>query len=131
MDATDSHRYTVVLVDDSEPYRFGMARAIRRHDELDLIGEFDGGVAGLAAVQDLEPDVLVLDFRMPDLDGIAVCDRVRSSSRRLRTKALLISADIDETTQGSRAGIRRVVRHVQSLLTQGHLRRRRTARAWK
>lgn len=97
MDAPASHRYSVVLVDDSAPYRLGMARAIRSHDELDLIGEFDGGLAGLAAVENLDPDIVVLDFRMPDIDGIQVCERVRGLEQPVHTKALLISADIDES----------------------------------
>ncbi|WP_372791796.1 response regulator transcription factor [Paraconexibacter sp.] len=99
MDATVDQPITVVLVDDSAAYRLGMARAIQRHEELDLIGEFDGGLAGLAAIEDLDPDVVVLDFRMPDIDGIQVCERVRGLEERVHTKALLISADIDEPTR--------------------------------
>jgi two-component system, NarL family, nitrate/nitrite response regulator NarL len=97
MDSTD--RYTVVLVDDSTPYRQGIARAIRAHAQLDLVGECDGGVAGLEAIAELRPDVAVLDVQMPDVDGIEMCERLRDLGAS-RTRALLISAHMDDHTRG-------------------------------
>lgn len=93
-----SGRYTVVLVDDSRPYREGIARAIAAHEELALVGECDGGAAGLAAIEALEPDVAVLDVRMSDLDGITICSRLGQSGLT-RTRALVLSAHMDSITR--------------------------------
>lgn len=87
----------VVIADDSNAYRSGMARAIRAHDDLDLVGEVDGGVAALAAIIDLQPDVALLDVRMPGLDGLEVCERVRSARPAPTTRLMLLSAYIDDT----------------------------------
>ncbi len=86
----------VVIADDSDAYRAGMARAIRAHAELDLIGEVDGGAAALAAIIDLQPDVALLDVRMPGLDGLEVCERVRSAEPASTTRLMLLSAYVDE-----------------------------------
>lgn len=96
----DPHgRYTVVLVDDSAPYRAGIARAINAHDELQLVGECDGGVAGLAAIEALKPDVAVLDVRMPDVDGIEICARLQDLGEGASTRALVLSAHMDDVTR--------------------------------
>lgn len=87
----------VVIADDSDAYRSGMARAIRAHEDLDLVGEVDGGVAALAAIIDLQPDVALLDVRMPGLDGLEVCERVRSAEPAPTTRLMLLSAYIDDT----------------------------------
>jgi two-component system nitrate/nitrite response regulator NarL len=86
----------VVIADDSDAYRSGMARAIRAHDDLDLVGEVDGGVAALAAIVELQPDVALLDVRMPGLDGLEVCERVRSARPASTTRLMLLSAYIDD-----------------------------------
>jgi len=99
MDAVSMHQFTVVLVDDSAPYREGIARAIRAHDELRLVCECDCGLAGLAAIEEFEPDIAVLDVRMPDVDGIEVCARMRDRASQLRTRALVISAGMDDLTR--------------------------------
>lgn len=87
----------VVIADDSDAYRSGMARAIRAHEGLDLVGEVDGGVAALAAIIDLQPDVALLDVRMPGLDGLEVCERVRAADPAATTRLLLLSAYMDDT----------------------------------
>jgi two-component system nitrate/nitrite response regulator NarL len=87
----------VVIADDSDAYRSGMARAIRAHDDLDLVGEVDGGVAALAAIIDLQPDVALLDVRMPGLDGLEVCERVRAAMPSPHTRLMLLSAYMDDT----------------------------------
>ena len=87
----------VVIADDSDAYRSGMARAIRAHEDLDLVGEVDGGVAALAAIIDLRPDIALLDVRMPGLDGLEVCERVRSAEPAPPTRLMLLSAYIDDT----------------------------------
>ena len=67
----------VLVVDDSPVFRRGMGRAVRVHAGLELVGEADGGEAALDAIERLRPDVVLLDLRMPDIDGLEVLDRLR------------------------------------------------------
>ncbi len=68
----DSHRVRVVVADDHPVYRDGITRAVRDRPDLELVGEAGGGREALELIAEEAPDVALLDFRMPDLDGQAV-----------------------------------------------------------
>lgn len=67
----------VVIADDHEGYRQGLARAIRRFGSLRLVGEAVDGAEALTLIRELSPDVALLDVRMPGLDGVEVTRRLR------------------------------------------------------
>jgi DNA-binding NarL/FixJ family response regulator len=67
----------VVIADDHETYREGLARAIRRFGRLDLVGEAADGEQALELVREASPDVALLDVRMPGLDGLEVARRLQ------------------------------------------------------
>ncbi|HEX6621907.1 MAG TPA: response regulator, partial [Solirubrobacteraceae bacterium] len=60
------------------------------------IGEADGGEAALDAIERLRPDVVLLDLRMPDIDGLEVLDRLRALDPAPQCKVLIVSASLDE-----------------------------------
>jgi two-component system, LytTR family, response regulator AlgR len=65
----------VLVVDDEPPARARMQQLLRdcaEQVELEVVGEADGGVAALHAVERLQPDVVLLDISMPDMNGIEV-----------------------------------------------------------
>jgi DNA-binding NarL/FixJ family response regulator len=92
----------VLIVDDSPVFRRGMSRAVGIHAGLELVGEADGGEAGLEAIERLRPDVVLLDLRMPDLDGLEVLERLRDLDPPPACRVLIVSASLDEETE--RAG---------------------------
>jgi DNA-binding NarL/FixJ family response regulator len=67
----------VVIADDHDTYRRGLARAIRRFGTLDLVGEASDGLEALSVVLEASPDVALLDVRMPGLDGLEVARRLQ------------------------------------------------------
>lgn len=87
----------MLIADDSDAYRSGIARAVRAHADLELVGEVDGGAAALEAISELTPDIALLDVRMPGLDGLEVCQRVRAMGSPAITKVVLLSAYMDAT----------------------------------
>jgi CheY-like chemotaxis protein len=94
---------TVLVVDDNAVFRRGMVRAVERHPGLELAGEADSGEAALDATERLRPDVMLLDLQMPDLDGLAVLERLRGADPR--PCVLLVSASLDdEVERAARAG---------------------------
>jgi DNA-binding NarL/FixJ family response regulator len=66
---------TVFIVDDHAAFRAG-ARAVLEADGYDVVGEAPDGQAGLDAVMVLNPDVVLLDVRLPDMDGFTVAGRL-------------------------------------------------------
>jgi DNA-binding NarL/FixJ family response regulator len=90
---------SVLVVDDSPVFRRGMARAVQVHAGLELLGEAEGGEAALEAIERLRPDVVLLDLRMPDLDGFAVLARLRDAHPPPACRILIVSASLDEETE--------------------------------
>ena len=86
----------VLVVDDSPVFRRGMGRAVRITTGLELVGEADGGQAALEAIERLQPDVVLLDLRMPDIDGLEVLERLRELDPPPACRVLLVSASLDE-----------------------------------
>jgi two-component system nitrate/nitrite response regulator NarL len=87
---------SVLVVDDSPVFRRGMARAVAIHSGLELVGEADGGEAALEAIERLSPDVVLLDLRMPGLDGFGVLERLRDADPDATCRVLIVSASLDE-----------------------------------
>ncbi len=87
---------TVVLADDSDVYRRGMKRAIEADDRLALVAEVNDGAAALEAIRRHQPDVALLDFQMPELDGVEVCCRVQADPPGHRTRFVLVSAFLSD-----------------------------------
>jgi len=68
-------RPTVLIVDDHEVFR-ASARALLQASGFDVIGEAAGGMDAIEAVSRLHPEIVVLDIQLPDLDGLAVAERL-------------------------------------------------------
>ena len=67
----------VVLVDDQELVRTGLAMILDADPDFEVVGEAGDGATGLSLFDELGPDLVVLDIRMPDLDGLEVAKRIR------------------------------------------------------
>jgi CheY-like chemotaxis protein len=88
-------RVRIVVADDSERFRDGMARAVERSGTLELLAAVADGPAALQATLEHRPDVLVLDERMPLMNGTDVATRVRVDQRLLGVRVVLLTASTD------------------------------------
>jgi DNA-binding NarL/FixJ family response regulator len=94
----------VLLVDDQDLVRAGLRGILRRQFGFDIVGECADGTEVLAAVSDLNPDIVVMDVRMPRLDGIAATRLLRAERPSIPVLALT-TFDDDEALAGMlRAG---------------------------
>jgi two-component system, NarL family, nitrate/nitrite response regulator NarL len=97
--AAEDGRVGVLVVDDSLVYRTGMARAVQACAGMELLGEADGGGAGLRAIAELRPDVVILDLRMPDLDGLGVLRALQAQDPPPSCRVLIVSATLDDQVE--------------------------------
>ena len=85
----------VVVADDHPLYRDGVVRALGASGTIEIVAEAEDGYGALAAIKEHEPDVALLDFKLPGLDGLAVTHAVVRDG--LPTRVLILSA----LTEGS------------------------------
>jgi two-component system, NarL family, nitrate/nitrite response regulator NarL len=86
-------RVRVLIAEEHPLYREGVVRAIKERPELELVGEARDGREALAMIKELQPDVAVLDVKMPQLDGLQVANAVVRDAAR--TRVLMLSAFLD------------------------------------
>src|ERR1700761_8832328 len=88
-------RVTVVVGDDHPVYRQGVVRALKDTGTIDVVAEAADGRAVMDAIREHRPDVAVVDYKMPGIDGVAVANAVTRDG--LPTKVLLVSAFEDSS----------------------------------
>lgn len=84
-----ARRLTILIADDHPVYRQGLERAITERPELELVGSSSDGREALERLHELEPDVAVVDVRMPGLDGLKIVAAAKRDG--LRTRIVLLT----------------------------------------
>jgi len=94
----------LVIADDQALVRSGFRLIVDARPDLEVVGEAEDGEQAVALVEELEPDVILLDIRMPNLDGIEATKRIVASGSGTRI-LVLTTFDLDEYVYGAiRAG---------------------------
>jgi len=86
-------RQRILIVDDDRGMVDAIQRFLKREKIYDLEVAFDGFEAG-HKFADFQPDLIILDVKMPQLDGYEVCARIRSNQKNKNVKMLLVSGII-------------------------------------
>ncbi len=99
-------RIRVVLADDQELVRRGFAALIAAEDDIEVVAEAATGTEAIDASFSTRPDVVLMDIRMPDLDGIEATRRIVGDGRLSQTRILILTTfDLDQYVYDSlRAG---------------------------
>jgi DNA-binding NarL/FixJ family response regulator len=94
----------VLLVDDQELLRLGFHMILDAADGIEVVGEADDGAAAIRRVAELRPDVVLMDVRMPGMDGIAATEAIVASGAASKV-LILTTFDLDQYVYaGLRAG---------------------------
>ena len=94
----------VLITDDHAIVRTGLRTLLTADPSMELVGEASGGHEAIQLVEQTQPDVLLLDLSMPDLDGIEVTRAVKSSFPEVRVLVLTIHEDQGRMREAIRAG---------------------------
>jgi two-component system nitrate/nitrite response regulator NarL len=86
-------KVTVLIVDDHAFFRDGLSRGLTRSGQISVVAEAGNGREGLEAIRRERPTVAVVDYQMPDMDGIALLHAV--TREQLATRVVLLSAFTD------------------------------------
>jgi DNA-binding NarL/FixJ family response regulator len=94
----------VLIVDDQDLVRLGFRLILEREPDLDIVGEAANGAEALAMAAELAPDVVLMDIRMPTMDGIEATRRLTAAGEVPRV-LILTTFDLDELVyEGLEAG---------------------------
>jgi DNA-binding NarL/FixJ family response regulator len=102
-------RIRVVLADDHPIVRDGLRKLLSLEDDIDVVGEASDGREVLQIVQQNEPDVVLLDLRMPNLDGLSALQALQQMNKKARVIVLTASEDKNEFVQAMKLGCSGIV----------------------
>ncbi len=94
----------VVIADDHPVVRIGLRGMLETQNDIDVVGEAENGKQAMSLVSRLEPDVVLMDLQMPELDGVSATEQIRD---RFRTVQVLVLTTYDtdaDITQAIGAG---------------------------
>jgi DNA-binding NarL/FixJ family response regulator len=94
----------VLLVDDQALFREALATLLTVQDDVEVVGEAGNGAEALRAAAESAPDVVLMDLRMPLLDGVAATRRLRVEQPDVRVIALTTFDDDEDVFAALRAG---------------------------
>jgi DNA-binding NarL/FixJ family response regulator len=92
----------VMLVDDHALVREGISQILDKEPDITVIGEAERGDLALEMLESLQPDVVLLDVRMPGMSGIETTRRIRAAFPKIRV--MILSAHADFAVEAFRAG---------------------------
>jgi DNA-binding NarL/FixJ family response regulator len=97
---------TILIADDSAPFRDGMRAMLRRESEMALVGEATNGAAALRLAINLQPDVVLMDLHMPEGNGIEATRKIVAQAPHIRVLVLTMFEDDDSVFAALQAGAR-------------------------
>jgi len=99
----------IVVADDHPIFRDGLCKLLALEEDFEVVGQAQDGRQVLEVLQQHEPDILLLDLRMPGLDGLGTLQRLQAGKNKTRVIVLTASDDKNEFVQAMRLGTSGIV----------------------
>jgi len=94
----------VLIVDDHQVVRQGLRTFLELHEDINVVGEAENGISAVEMVSQLQPDVVLMDLVMPNMDGITATQKIRSSGSPAKIIALTSFSEDDKVFPAIQAG---------------------------
>jgi DNA-binding NarL/FixJ family response regulator len=92
----------ILVVDDQELVRAGFVMMLNHQQDLDVVGEASNGIEAVDRCRTLQPDVVLMDLRMPKMDGVEATRRIVNAAVTVPTRVLVLTTfDDDESVYAS------------------------------
>ncbi|WP_129632835.1 response regulator [Candidatus Oscillochloris fontis] len=98
-------RYRLIIADDHEFTRIGLRAMLESETDFELVGEATNGQEAVDLCQVLQPDLALLDIRMPQLDGLAATRIIRQIAPQTRVAIVTMHENPDYLVEALRAGV--------------------------
>ena len=95
---------TMLIVDDQPPVLEALRQCLALEPELQIVGEAEDGIAALALAQELHPDIVLTDIKMPHMDGIAATSALRELAPNVKVVIMTIYDDPATRARALEAG---------------------------
>ncbi len=99
----------IVVADDHPIFRDGLCRLLALEEDFEVVAQAEDGRQVLDVLQQHEPDILLLDLKMPGLDGLATLQRLQIAKNKTRVIVLTASDDKNEFVQAMKLGTSGIV----------------------
>jgi DNA-binding NarL/FixJ family response regulator len=105
----EARKIRIVVADDHPIFRDGLCRLLALEPDFEVVAQAQDGRQVLDVLQQHEPDILLLDLKMPGLDGLATLQRLQNSKHKTRVIVLTASEDKNEFVQAMKLGTSGIV----------------------
>src|SRR5690348_15140082 len=107
--ATPRPKIRIVVADDHPIFRDGLCKLLALEEDFEVVAQASDGRQVLEVLQQLEPDILLLDLKMPGLDGLTTLQRLQAARNKTRVIVLTASDDKNEFVQAMKLGTSGIV----------------------
>jgi DNA-binding NarL/FixJ family response regulator len=105
----EARKIRIIVADDHPIFRDGLCRLLALEPDFEVVAQAQDGRQVLDLLQQHEPDILLLDLKMPGLDGLATLQRLQNSKHKTRVIVLTASEDKNEFVQAMKLGTAGIV----------------------
>lgn len=95
---------TVLLVDDHNLFREGLANILSGQDGIEVVGQAANGEEAIAKARELQPDLILMDIKMPGISGLEVTKRIKEEMPHTRIVMLTVSEDEEDLFEAIKSG---------------------------
>ena len=107
--APTKSKIRIVVADDHPIFRDGLCKLLALEEDFEVVAQAQDGRQVLDVLQQFEPDILLLDLKMPGLDGLATLQRLQAARNKTRVIVLTASDDKNEFVQAMKLGTSGIV----------------------